>query len=143
MNLINPEPILLPVILLVLWTLVMQTWMVIARLPAMQSAGLNPQDAERTSELAARLPKEVQWKADNYNHLMEQPTIFYAAALAVALAGEGDGLNLLCAWVYVISRVAHSIVHATVNRVMIRFPLFGIGSLALLVLAISGLTGLL
>lgn len=137
-DLLKPAPIILPVIVLVLWTLVMQAWMVITRLPAMNTAGLDPQAAERTSELAAKLPREVQWKADNYNHLMEQPTIFYALALALALAGLGTGLNLVLAWIYVAARVVHSIVHATINIVLYRFSLFAIGTLAVLVMAING-----
>lgn len=143
MNLMNPEPILLPVIALVLWTLVMQAWMIIVRIPAMQGAGLGPQSAERTADLAELLPKQAQWKADNYNHLMEQPTIFYATALALALANMGDGLHLWLAWIYVISRVVHSLIHATVNKVMARLSVFAIGSLALLVMAGSGIIQLL
>lgn len=138
MTMFQAEPILLPVIALVLWTLIQQGWMVITRLPAMNAAGLSPQDAERTSELAAKLPREVQWKADNYNHLMEQPTIFYAAALALAAAGLGDGLNLIMAWVYVIARVVHSVVQSTINRVAIRFSVFAVGTVAILVMAING-----
>lgn len=137
-EILKPDPMILPVIALVLWTLVMQAWMVIVRLPAMSAAGLDPQSAERTAELAGKLPKQVQWKADNYNHLMEQPTIFYALVLALALAGLGEGLNLVCAWVYVGARVAHSIVHATINVVLYRFSLFALGTLALLVMAING-----
>lgn len=137
MNLLGPDPILLPVVALVIWTLIMQTWMVITRVPAMSSAGLDAQAAERTSELGSQLPKHVQWKADNYNHLMEQPTIFYALALAIGIAGLGDGLNMWLAWTYVGSRVVHSIVHATINVVNYRFLAFGAGSLALLVMAIN------
>ena len=137
------QPILLPIIALVLWTLVMQAWMVITRVPAISAAGIDAQAAERTADLADKLPKHVQFKADNYNHLMEQPTIFYAAALALAIAGMGTGLNLVCAWIYMVSRVAHSIVHATVNIVMIRFSLFAIGSAALVVMTVNGLIQML
>ena len=104
----------------------------------MTSQNIDISEAERTSDLAAKLPKQVMWKADNYNHLMEQPTIFYATALALALAGLGVDLNLMMAWVYVGSRVVHSIVHSTTNNVPIRFGLFVIGTLALLVMAVNG-----
>lgn len=137
-DLLKPNPMILPVVTLVLWTLIMQAWMVVVRLPAMSTAGLDPQAAERTAELAGKLPKQVQWKADNYNHLMEQPTIFYALVLALAMAGLGEGLSLVCAWIYVGSRVAHSIVHATINVVLYRFSLFALGTLALLVMAVNG-----
>lgn len=131
------DPILAPIIVLVLWTFFMQLWMAATRLPAMNKAGIDPQQAERTSDLGLKLPRQVQWKADNYNHLMEQPTIFYATALVWALIGSAGGINLTLAWVYVGVRVAHSLVHATFNKVMVRFTLFAISSLALLVMAIN------
>lgn len=132
----SSEPILAPVVALVLWTCVMLVWMAAKRLPAIAKLGLGPEAGQRTVELGAQLPKEVQWAADNYNHLMEQPTIFYATALVLALAGSGDGLNLQLAWAYVGLRVVHSIVQATVNPVALRFGLFAISSGVLLVLAI-------
>lgn len=137
-DLLNGSPILLPIIALVVWTLIVQGWMLATRIPAMTSRNIDISEAERTSDLAAKLPKQATWKADNYNHLMEQPTIFYATALVLAMAGSGDGLNLILAWIYVGSRVVHSIVHGTTNNVPIRFGLFGLGSLALAIMAISG-----
>jgi len=139
----SPEPILLPVIALVLWTLVMQAWMVLTRLPAMAAAKLDPQAGVRTADLAALLPDHVQWKADNYNHLLEQPTIFYALALALAVGHMGDGLNLIIAWLYVASRVVHSLVQATINKVLIRFSVFAFGTLMLVILAVNGLLNLI
>ena len=131
-----PSPILQPVVALVLWSLVMWVWLYATRIPAMQKAKV-PLDPNLTSaDLAAAIPANVRWKADNYNHLMEQPTIFYATALALAVAGHGDGLNLMLAWGYVGLRVAHSLVQATVNIIMLRWALFMAASLALVALAI-------
>ena len=87
-------------------------------------------------DLKQIIPAQSQWPADNYNHLMEQPTIFYAIALALALMGQGDGLNAQIAWAYVILRIAHSLVQATVNRVMVRFALFTLATLPLVMLAV-------
>jgi hypothetical protein len=114
-------------------------WMVITRLPAIAAAKLGPDAGQRTGELGDQLPREVQWKADNYNHLMEQPTIFYAAALAVALAGLGTGLNLYMAWVYTASRIIHSLVHATMNKVLLRFMIFLVGTIALIVMVVNSI----
>jgi hypothetical protein len=79
----------------------------------------------------ASLPAVVRWKADNYNHLMEQPTLFYAVALTLSLLGRGDGLDLTLAWVYVGLRVVHSVWQATTNVIEIRFTLFFVSSLVL------------
>ena len=129
--------ILKPVVVLIAWTLVMLLWMLVTRLPAMGAAGVDlnklvgskPADAER-------LPPNVQWKAHNYNHLHEQPTLFYAVALVLALISQGDGLNAALAWGYVGFRILHSLVQATVNRVSIRFALFVLASSCLIALTV-------
>ena len=127
-------PIILPVLVLVLWTLVMLAWMAAVRLPYMAEQKMGPEQGERTSELGAKLPAQIQSKADNYNHLLEQPTAFYATALASAMIGLGDGLNLYLAWAYVAIRIGHSLVQATINKVPIRFGLFLLSTLCLLVM---------
>ncbi|MBO6751916.1 MULTISPECIES: MAPEG family protein [Spongiibacter] len=139
----NASPLFLPIITLVLWSLVMLAWMAITRLPAIHKAGLPPSAGERTAELATLMDKRIQWKADNYNHLMEQPTLFYATALLLAMMGLGEGINLTLAWTYVVARVLHSIVQSTSNYVPLRFSIFAISTVALLAMAINALRALL
>jgi hypothetical protein len=128
--------ILQPVVVLVLWSLVMWAWLYATRIPAMQKAGVALDPNLTPADLASRVPPNVRWKADNYNHLMEQPTIFYATALALAFMGQGGGLNAGLAWGYVGLRIVHSLVQATVNTIMVRFAIFMISTLVLLALAI-------
>jgi hypothetical protein len=123
-----------PILALVLWTLVIWLWMYATRIPAMQKAKLDPQEAARTRTLV--LPPEVMWVSDNYNHLMEQPTIFYATAFAAQIAGQADAMNVVLAWTYVVLRVVHSLVQCTVNIVMLRFTVFSLSTLALAALAL-------
>ena len=123
-----------PVMALVLWSLVIWVWMYATRIPAMQKARIDPQEAARTRVLA--LPPEIMWVSDNYNHLMEQPTIFYATALGAQLAGQANSLNLGLAWAYVILRIAHSLIQCTVNIVMLRFAVFTLSTLVLAALAL-------
>jgi hypothetical protein len=127
-----------PVLALVTWTLVVWVWMYATRLPAIQAAGMKPDDAKHTDVLRS-LPSNVRQVADNYNHLHEQPTLFYAAALALTVGGLADGLSLTLAWAYVAARVAHSIVQNTFNAVAARFAVFTLGTLILAVLAVRGL----
>ncbi len=140
---LGPSPILLPIISLVIWTLIMQTWMLVTRLPAINAAKLGPDAGQRTAELGQQLPANVQWKADNYNHLLEQPTIFYAITLTLAVAGLGDGMNLWLAWFYVGTRIVHSIVQSTTNIVLLRFSFFALGTFAVLAMAINGMVSFL
>lgn len=137
------SPILAPIVALVAWSLVMQVWLYATRIPAMQAARI-PLDPNRApGELTAGLPPHVRWKADNYNHLMEQPTIFYAIALALALMDFGGGLNLILAWAYVVLRIIHSLVQATVNRIVVRFSVFMLASLCLVGLTVHAAIRLL
>lgn len=128
--------ILQPVVALLAWTMVMWVWMYATRLPAMIKAGIDGTKlvGSTGASLRAQLPDHVSWKADNYNHLHEAPTLFYAVAIVLAVIGHGDGMNALVAWAYVACRVAHSIVQATVNRVAVRFAFFALSTLALMVL---------
>jgi hypothetical protein len=131
-----PSPMLAPIVTLVLWSLAMEAWLYATRIPALRAAKAPLDPAMTTAQLAEYLPPRVRWKADNYNHLMEQPTIFYATALALALAGAGGGMNLWLAWAYVGLRVVHSLVQATVNIILLRFAIFMVASLVLLGLAV-------
>ena len=131
-----PSPILAPVIVLVLWTFVMWLWLYATRIPAVSKAKVSLDPNRTAAEFSAQLPARVRWKADNYNHLMEQPTLFYAVALTLALVGAGGGLNADLAWAYVALRIVHSLVQALVNVILVRFTIFNIASIVLLALAI-------
>jgi hypothetical protein len=122
-----------PVLALVAWTLVMWIWMYATRIPAMNAAGLDPQEAAYPGTWAHRLRPGVRSVADNYNHLHEQPTIFYALMFFAALTGGGDSTALKLAWGYVVLRVLHSLVQATFNKVIVRFSIFAVGSIVLMV----------
>ncbi len=130
--------ILKPLAVLAAWTMVMWVWMYATRLPAMTAAKLDPDELVRQGgkTLDQLLPAQTQWKAHNYNHLHEAPTVFYAVALALALMGQGNGLNATLAWAYVGLRIVHSLVQATINKVMIRFLLFSLSSLVLIALVV-------
>ena len=128
--------ILQPVVALVAWSLVMWAWLYATRIPAMRAAKVPMDPNMTTADMNAQLPPQVRWKADNYNHLMEQPTIFYAIALTLALAGAGDGINAWIAWGYVGLRVVHSLVQATVNAIMVRWAIFMLSSLLLVALTL-------
>lgn len=130
--------ILTPMLALASWTLLIWLWMYATRIPAMKAAGIDPQDAAHPGSLNA-LPAKARQVADNYNHLHEQPTIFYAVLAYTHLAGTTDALMIQLAWAYVGIRVLHSLVQATFNRVMVRFLLFVLGSLTLLTIAVRNI----
>ena len=130
--------ILQPVVALAAWTMLMWLWMYAVRIPAMNTAKVDPERlvSDPDSTLDRLLPVPVQWKAHNYNHLHEAPTVFYAIAIVLAIIGQGDGFNMWLGWAYVALRVLHSLVHATVNKVMVRFVVFVLSSLVLVALIV-------
>lgn len=130
---------LAPAAVLVVWSIIMLYWMAAVRLPAMgrlEGGGLGKaKPGGRGQDLEGRLPDQVNWKAHNYAHLMEQPTIFYPAVIILAIMGPAM-IDVIAAWVYVAFRIIHSVYQATVNDVKIRFLLFNVLTIALIVLAI-------
>jgi len=126
----GPE-FLKPVLALVIWTCVIWLWMYALRLPAFQRAGINPDDARHPGTYSDKLPAHVRSAADNYNHLHEQPVIFYALMFFMALTGGADSTGLMVAWAYVALRIVHSFVQIVVGKVALRFLVFTLGTFCL------------
>lgn len=129
------QAFLTPVLLLVCWTLIVWLWMYATRIPAMQKAKIDPDSARHPGTYADRLPANVRAVADNYNHLHEQPTIFYALMLFAGLTGGGDSLMMYLGYAYVGIRVLHSLVQVLSPKVALRFFVFSLGSIVLFVMA--------
>lgn len=134
--------ILKAVVALAAWSTIMWIWLYVTRLPAMGRAKIDGLTMVGSTgkglreQLVAAGEERASWVADNYNHLMEQPTVFYATAIALALMGGGNGTSATIAWAYVGLRVAHSLVQVFSNRVIIRFSLFMLSGLALAALVL-------
>jgi hypothetical protein len=126
----NAQSVLHAVLGMGVLSLVMFLWMYATRLPAMSRAKVNPQDAMHPGSLSI-LPSEARRVADNYNHLWEAPTLFYAMAIYVVVTGHADAVHAACAWAYLGLRVLHSLVQATINMVTLRFSLFSLSWVAL------------
>jgi hypothetical protein len=129
------SPILAPVVALVAWTLLIMIWMMVTRFAAMRRKGISLKGrvgGRGGVQLEGVVEDEVMWKAHNYMHLVEQPTLFYAIALVLAVGHAGGGYSAVLAWVYVILRILHSLVQTTVNIVAWRFLLWALASLALI-----------
>lgn len=136
---IQSHSILVPVLALIAWTMIIMIWMMATRLKAFKKAGIAPgniPNGTRGPDLESRLDPHAVWKAHNYNHLVEQPTLFYALCLTIAVAGLQTGASWGLAWAYVGLRVAHSLVQATVNIVRYRSMFFAFSSLCLLILTV-------
>ena len=128
--------ILAPVTALLLLTCVVWAWTYITRLPAIGKMGMKMDADLPNGQQMSELPPRVRWKADNYNHLLEQPTLFYAVSLTLALLGAGEGTNVTLAWCYVALRVVHTLQQTLWNKIEIRFTLFSLSSLVLITMVV-------
>ncbi len=133
------SPLLAPAAVLVLWSVVVLFWVMFTRFPAFKQAGVDltvSPPGGRYQDVESAMPPKVNWVSHNYAHLMEQPTVFYAVVLILAVAGDSSGLSVGLAWAYCGLRIAHSLWQGLVNTIPIRFALFTLSSLCLAALAI-------
>ena len=133
--------ILKPVAVLIAWTLVIFVLMIVRRVPAMKAAGIDLSKARggKPGALDGVVPESAQWPAHNYMHLVEQPTMFYAVALLLAIVGMGDGLNAWLAWAYVGLRIVHSLIQVTANVIKYRFMVFLLSTIVLAAMTVHAL----
>jgi hypothetical protein len=124
---------------LIVWTFVLWFWLYATRLPAIKALGL---EKIKTKDDLKLLPRRVQNIADNYNHLHEQPTLFYALAIYSHLVGMADATNVALAWAYVAIRVVHSLIQCTSNFIPLRFTVFSLGSMVLLAMTVRNVIAL-
>ena len=134
--------IVAPVLALAGWTIIVWAWMLATRLPALTAAGVKLGKLSGGTGRGAEgvVPDRVQWKAHNYNHLHEAPTVFYAVALGLAVIGQGGGLNGTLAWAYVALRVVHSLIQTLWNRVIWRLAVYMVSQLVVAALILRGLS---
>jgi hypothetical protein len=133
------SPLLAPVVVLVAWTLLIMTLMAATRFATFRKMGITLDTippGSRGVDLEGKAPDQVQWKSHNYTHLLEQPTIFYAMVLTLALMGMNQPINIYLAWGYVGLRIVHSLIQCTVNTVKYRFAIFALATLCLLGLTV-------
>ncbi|MEE4154656.1 MAG: MAPEG family protein [Erythrobacter sp.] len=131
--------LLAPAAVLVVWTLIVLLWIIPARFGAIakveDKSKLPARPGVRGGDLEGVIPDKANWPAHNHTHLHEQPTLFYATVLILAVMGPG-AFDILLAWVYVGVRIVHSLWQILVNTVPVRFGLFLLSTIALIVLAL-------
>ena len=126
-----------PLVALVIWSCVMFFWMYLTRIPAVLAMKVKLDPQVPPGVLMSQLPAKVRWKADNYNHLMEQPTVFYATLLSLTILDATTELNIFAAWAYVGLRLIHSFVQVLTNHIKLRFTVFVLSNIPLAVLVFN------
>ena len=131
----GPTAIFAPFFAMIFLTLAVWIYMYARRIPFIQKSQLSPEQLTPT-EFARISPPEVSNPSDNLKNLFEIPTIFYGLVLYLSITNQVDIVYVAAAWVFVAFRVFHSIVHCTVNIIVLRFWLYFVSTVALWFIAI-------
>ena len=141
--------ILYPMFGMIAVTAVMVILLYASRIQALSQRAKNPNKvpnevARHSDEIRKYMSPRNRVITENYNHLFEQPTLFYAVVVYIFLMGNTDATHIILAWGYVIFRAIHSVYQLTLNQVPMRATIFGIAGAFLLIMifreAISLLT---
>lgn len=132
----NQTAIFGPMFAMIFLTMVVWVYMYVRRIAFLTSANIDSQELIKPGRLAELSPPAVNNPSENFKNLFEMPVLFYALVLYLFVTRQVDGVYLIAAWIFVAFRVAHSAVHCTFNRVMVRFYLYAIASLAVWFIAI-------
>lgn len=124
--------ILLPGAALVFLTFIVAVTMFRRRVRQMKAERIHPQAVATSTQVAALLTDSAA--ADNFRNLFEVPVLFYFALATCAATGLADTATLALAWAFVASRVLHSWIQCTANKVMHRFRAYALGLFVLLAL---------
>ena len=130
---------LAPAAVLVVWTIIVLFWIIPYRFGAIakveDKSKLPRKEGVRGADIEGVIPDKANWPAHNHTHLHEQPTLFYAVSLILAVVGAG-AMDVMLAWIYVGLRIVHSLWQILVNKIPVRFLLFLVSTFVLIALAV-------
>ena len=111
-------------------TVLVWMYMYIRRIGFIKSQKIRPQQLVSAGALAEISPSKVSNPSDNLKNLFEIPVLFYVLVLYLFITKQVDAVYVNAAWIFVVFRVLHSIVHCTFNLIILRFYLYLFATLA-------------
>lgn len=120
-----------PFIGMLLLTFVVWTVMYVRRIAFLKANNIDAQRLTTPEKGLQIIPEEVSYPANNLRNLFEIPVAFYALCLYLYVTAQVDATYVLAAWAFLGFRVVHSLIHCTINIVMLRFLAYMAGALAL------------
>ena len=135
MESVNPG-LALPIACMLLLTLVVWITLFITRVKYMNANGIDAEQLKTPADSQALISGQAAAVSNNFKNLLEMPVLFYAVCFYLTLFGQVDSLHVTCAWLFVAGRVLHSLIHCSYNRVMHRFIVYLLSSLAAWVMVV-------
>lgn len=83
-------------------------------------------------EAAMRYFRPVEMSGNNLANLFEMPVLYFALVPLLILTNHGHGFQVVLAWLYVVLRGLHSLIHIGSRQVNPRFMVYLASCLALL-----------
>ncbi len=123
--------VVVPFLGTMLLTLVAWVWLYIARFRWLYSAGINPQQLALGAQSKLRPTTAVISSTAHFGNLFELPTIFYGLCLFSVIVGFDDSAIGIAAWIFFVARIAHTLIHLSINRVAWRFAAYAVSAVAL------------
>jgi hypothetical protein len=126
--------ILAPLFVEVILTFVLIFWLAALRAPAFRQGTVRAEDVDLRQP---NWPRQTMQVGNSFSSQFELPVLFYVLTILSIITKHADVLFVVLAWLFVLSRLVHALVHVTTNNLKQRGPFFGIG---VFVLAIMWLT---
>jgi hypothetical protein len=127
----GPLALVYPVLAQVFLTFVVYIFLGVRRYQAIKSRKTRPRDIALSGDAWPDAEKKV---ANNLRNQSEAPVVFYVlCGVATYLGITPFGMTIL-AWIFVLSRVVHTAVHATSNVLWLRALVFAVGLTVLVIM---------
>ena len=108
------ELIIFPALVVVALTFIVGFTLVRLRFLAVNRGEVNPHYF--LLNRGGKLPDYLLRMEQNYTNLFELPVLFYLLILLLYITHEVDTLQLWLAWGFAVTRIVHTAIHTTVNR---------------------------
>ncbi len=131
----NPQ-LFFPCFALMLLTVGVLVRMFLTRINALKSKSVRMSYFKTYKQDEALLPDKMLQASRNFTNLFEVPTLFYMICLFATVLNQVDPLIVGLAWVYVISRFLHSLIHLSSNNIYLRMSFYGLSWLVLIFMSV-------
>jgi hypothetical protein len=126
-----PLALVYPVLAQVALTLALVLWTGGVRMRALRRRDVRIRDIALSSDAWPDSAKKI---SNNMHNQFETPLLFYVLCGVATYVGETGILMAVLAWLYVVTRVVHTAIHVTTNRVPHRFFAFAAGIVVLILM---------
>lgn len=126
----------IPLLGMMVLTSVVWLWMFVKRFAYISANNIAPDKLKTPEQVSANIPTALAGPANNLKNLFELPVIFYVLCLYLMLSNTVDNTQVICAWVFMVFRALHSVVHCSYNNVNHRFLMYLVSSVALWVMVV-------